>query len=91
MISTHAALDAVDNRVTYRQLDYWLRTRRIVLDDKSRGSGHHRIWSPVEVAALQDFVHLYETHRDMTALIADGSAWESCLERNLLHVVRGES
>jgi hypothetical protein len=88
MLTTHDALEAVDNRVTYRQLDYWLRTRRITLADQARGSGHHRVWTPVEVAALQEFVNVYEQQRDMASLVADGSAWVMCLERQSLHLVR---
>jgi len=88
MMTSHGVLAAVDNRVTYRQLDYWLRTRRITLAGTVRGSGHHREWTPVEAAAFAEFVNIYEQQRDMTRLVADGSAWVMCLERQSLHLVR---
>jgi hypothetical protein len=89
MLGTHAALDAVDNRITYRQLDYWIRSRIITLADQRHGSGHHRVFTPAEVAALVEFVNAYEMHRDMTGLFADGSVWASCLERQQLRVIPG--
>lgn len=89
MMTTRDALAAVDNRVTYRQVDWWIRTGAITLGDgTTRGSGYHRKWTPVEVAALAEFVNVYEQQRDMASLIRDGSAWVMCLERQSLHVVK---
>lgn len=90
MMTTTDALAAVDNRVTFRQVDYWLRTRRIRLADESRGSGSRRAWSPAEVAALAEFVNVIETHRAMTEMLADGSVWVDCLQRQRPRLVRGD-
>jgi len=89
MLGTHAAIAATGGRITYRQLDYWIRTGAVTLGDRERGSGRHRVFTPAEVAALVDLVDAYEMHRDMSALFRDGSLWASCLERQRLHVVPG--
>lgn len=90
MMTTRDALAAVDNRVTYRQVDYWLRTRRIRLADESHGSGNRRVWTPAEVAALAEFVNVIETHRAMTEMLGDGSVWADCLQRQRPRLVRGD-
>jgi hypothetical protein len=90
MLKTPDALRAVGNRITYRQLDYWIRTGAITIGDGRRpGSGNRRTFTPAEIRALVEFVNAYEMHSDMTRLFADGSVWESCMERQRLHVIPG--
>ena len=60
---THELLDALDHRVSYRQIDYWLRTGRIWTSDKPRpGSGNRRQFSAAEVEAIRAFIDIHERH-----------------------------
>lgn len=90
VMTTRAALAAVDNRVTYRQVDYWIRCGWLRLAADKHGTGNYRVWSPAEVAALAEFVNVYETHRAMTEMLADGSVWADCLQRQRPRLVRGD-
>lgn len=90
MMTTRDALAAVDNRVTYRQVDYWIRCGWLRLAADKHGTGNYRVWSPAEVAALAEFVNIIETHRAMSEMLADGSVWADCLQRQRPRLVRGD-
>lgn len=90
MMTTTDALAAVDNRVTFRQVDYWIRCGWLRLAAETKGSGNRRHWTPAEVAALAEFVNVIETHRAMTEMLADGSVWLDCLQRQRPRLVRGD-
>jgi hypothetical protein len=88
MMTTHEVIAQLGGRITYRQLDYWIRTGAITIGDtRNPGSGNRRRFSPVEVAALNDFVDMYERVREASDLIADGSGWQACIAKHRPHLV----
>jgi DNA-binding transcriptional MerR regulator len=42
--------------ISYRQMDYWLRTGVITIESDSSGSGSRRVFTPEEEAALKEMV-----------------------------------
>lgn len=87
-MTSHEVVALLDGRISYRQLDWWIRTGRIQIDDQRHGSGHHRTFTPVEVAALLDYVDLHERVAELLALMANGTAYAQMLTRHRPHIVR---
>lgn len=87
-MSTSEVLAALDGRITYRQLDHWIRTGRITLADHARGSGSHRTYTPVEVAALRDFVERSISVELQAIALADGSVWRALIAKHRPRLVR---
>lgn len=88
MMTSSEVVAALDGRITYRQLDHWLRTGRIQIADQRHGSGYHRSFTPVEVAALTDYVALHERVSELLGLMADGSAFAGMVDQHRPHIVR---
>jgi hypothetical protein len=62
--------------LSFRVLDYWLRTGAIRLADGTMpGSGISRRYSQDEVAAIQRLVHRYQQATDEIEAIRSGKAW----------------
>jgi len=90
MMTTPQVLAALDGRITFRQLDHWIRTGAISIGyGRARGSGNRRTFTPAEVAALKAFATAWEMNRTMTELLHDGSVWADCLARQRPRIVRG--
>lgn len=84
----HEVLETVDHRITYRQLDHWIRTGRVTLaQGRSPGSGNHRLMSPIEVAALADYIRIHDQIGEVAALLASGEAWTQLVAKHSLHLV----
>lgn len=82
-LSSAEVLARLDGRVSYRQLDYWVRTGRIRPSYReARGSGSGRRWSPSDVDALEQIAALIERHDDEAAKLATGQMWRE-LHRGL--------
>ena len=86
-MTTHEVMALLDGRITYRQLDYWIRTGRITLSDSPAGSGKHRTFTPIEVAALQEYVAMHELAQTHHAFMVDGSVWLGLLASTSPHLV----
>lgn len=43
-------------RLTYRMLDYWVRTGIVQIENNPGGSGNRRTFTPAEVAAIDDIL-----------------------------------
>lgn len=85
----HEVMRLLDGRISYRQLDYWIRSGWVTLADVKRpGSGRHRQFTPIEVAALVDFVALYEQLRVVSTCVSDGTAFAQLLDKHRPHLVR---
>lgn len=52
--STRQVLALLDHRLTYRQLDYWIRRGIVVIECDAKGSGSQRRFNDAEVRALCD-------------------------------------
>lgn len=62
--------------VTYRQLDYWLRTGWLNIGGEAHGSGSRRRFSRVEALALVRMVERYQAAKDEIERIRNGVAWD---------------
>lgn len=81
-MTTYEVMGLLAGRITYRQLDYWIRTGRITLTEKRHGSGAHRTFTDVEVAALLDYVGLHEHYKVCGRQMSDGTVWRDVLRLN---------
>lgn len=62
--------------VSYRMIDYWLRTGRIVIDDVAMpGSGSRRRFTRSEAEALIEFVDRYRAALDIIDEFRSGELW----------------
>lgn len=62
--------------LSFRVLDYWLRTGAVVLaDGTTPGSGVSRRYSHDEVAAIQRLVERYQRATTEIEAIRNGTAW----------------
>jgi len=69
--------------LSYRVLDYWLRTGAILLaDGTSPGSGVPRRYSEDEVDAILRLVERYQTATEEIEAIRSGKAWAALLEED---------
>lgn len=64
--------------LTFRVLDYWLRTGAVTLEaEETPGSGGRRSFTKDEVRALRRIYRRYETARSELAAIRTGEAWKA--------------
>lgn len=83
-MSSHDVLEALDGRISYRQLDYWIRRGWIRLDTPVlRGSGFHRLFTPAEVEALSDLIGVYENVSQTFDEIRSGQLWRELVDLHL--------
>lgn len=61
--------------VSYRQLDYWLRTGWITIGDDTPGSGFRRGFTHEQALAIVRLVARYTAARREIAKIRSGVAW----------------
>lgn len=62
--------------LTYRQLDWWIRTGKIELSwDGTPGSGHPRRWRSDEVRRLKHMVAAYDEAREVIRSLRSGDLW----------------
>ena len=62
--------------ITFRVLDYWLRSKVIVLAQNNRpGSGIPRVYTAEEVEAIGRLVQRYRAANTELELIRSGKAW----------------
>lgn len=59
--------DLVALGVTYRQLDYWVRTGRIRCDEPTPGSGARRVWPPGELEVASRMARLLDAGLSLNA------------------------
>lgn len=77
-ITSAELLQALDHRITPRQLQNWIRNERITIDTPSPGSGRGRAhrFSPAEARAIADLV-------DMTDRVNTGAYYQQRLLEHL--------
>jgi len=64
--------------ISYRMLDYWLRTGAVRLKNKAQpGSGNHRSFTTEEVTRLTEVVTLYKSAQEILHDFANGLLWEA--------------
>lgn len=80
ILTTPEVVTLFDGRITYRQVDYWIRSGRITIGDTTRGSGSRRTFTRVEVAALIAYVDVCERHALLRAQLASGQVWRELLD-----------
>jgi DNA-binding transcriptional MerR regulator len=62
--------------ITFRVLDYWLRSKVIVLSQENRpGSGIPRVYTTAEVEAIGRLVQRYRAANTELETIRSGKAW----------------
>ena len=71
----------LDGRVTYRQIDYWLRTHAITLAGDASGSGSRRSITDTERDALLALIDIRDAANNTLEAIRNGSAWRDLMAR----------
>lgn len=75
-----------DPRITYRQLDYWVRVGRVTPSIAgAEGPGSGRRWSEADVAALSHILDMLEEHEAQIIRLSSGAMWDD-LHRTLAAV-----
>jgi DNA-binding transcriptional MerR regulator len=77
-MKTYSATEVIallDGQITYRMLDYWLRTGVVCIDDGALGSGTRRRFTETEVRALRKLVDHYSALNAELEKIRDGVTW----------------
>ncbi|MEP7115249.1 MAG: hypothetical protein ABI862_18445 [Ilumatobacteraceae bacterium] len=80
--STREAIDALDGRLSFRMLDYWLRTGVATITHDARGSGTRRQFTDAEVAAISDVA---DAQIEALAVLERVSSGELYAERRAHH------
>lgn len=66
--------------ISYRQLDYWVRTGAIESpDNKSLGSGRPRVWTPEDVRRLKAVVAQMREAQMILEAFSNGSLWREAV------------
>lgn len=92
--SVGQVLNMLEHRITYRQLDNWIRTGVITLAHPGRGPGSRRHVTESEAAAIRDLVDIYEQLQHSLGRIRAGEVFAELLAyhdsdgRTVLRVVR---
>lgn len=55
-LTTQDIIDMLAGRVSYRQIDHWIRVGTITAANRSRGSGTYRQFTRAEASAICEFV-----------------------------------
>lgn len=74
-VSMMQVLAELDGAISYRQLDYWLRTGRLGAIDHADGPGSRRRFLPHEVDAIKAIVTAHNVAQEMLDRITSGQAW----------------
>lgn len=76
LLSSSEVIRLLDNRLSYRQLDYWVRTGRISPSIRDAlGTGDRRVWSPSDVRALAEILEILDRHKRELAELSSGTLW----------------
>jgi len=80
-LSSSEVVEQLAGRMTYRQLDYWIRVGRvtpsITLDEKlPSGRAPDRRWSLADVIALERILDMLESHERDIDRLSSGQMWE---------------
>lgn len=62
--------------VTYRQLDYWLRTGAIEISDPTPGTGFSRTWTEADIERLRCCVAVYQEATETIEAFRSGRLWK---------------
>lgn len=66
--------------ITYRQLDYWVRTGAVDSPGNSHlGSGQRRVWSPEEVERLKVVVEQIRDAQMILDAFSSGNLWRAVM------------
>lgn len=77
--SATEAIEALNGKITYRQLDYWCRYGAVVLAEEAGGSGTRRRFTEAEMAALHKLADRYNRINQELEDIRDGKVWNEIL------------
>lgn len=76
LLSSSEVIRLLDNRLSYRQLDYWVRTGRISPSVRDAlGTGDRRVWSPADVRVLAEILEVLDRHKRELADLSTGTMW----------------
>lgn len=65
--------------ITYRQLDFWLRSGYVTIQSTASGSGSRRRFTRQEVQAISLLAQQLRLAESIQAAFNDGTLWEDCL------------
>lgn len=77
-LSSTEVIRRLQGRLTYRQLDYWVRVGRIrpsIRDGSGPGGPNQRQWSPRDVEALDSILNMMERHESEEQRLSSGELW----------------
>lgn len=63
-------------RVSFRQLDYWLRVGTLDIENPTPGSGTHRRWTPAEVERLKATLAIVREAEEVILAFRTGVLWK---------------
>lgn len=76
LLSSTEVIRRLDGRLSYRQLDYWVRVGRISPSvAEADGTGTGRVWSAADVAALSGIMEVLDRQRQELADLRSGTMW----------------
>ena len=76
-LSSSDVVERLDGRITYRQLDYWVRIGRVTPSiNDAYGTGDRRRWSPADLRVLDQILTMLERHEAEAARLSSGDMWD---------------
>jgi len=76
-ISSAEVVERLNGRITYRQLDYWIRVGRVTPSVcEADGPGTGRRWSEADVVALHRILDMLERHDQEITRLSSGQMWD---------------
>ena len=76
-ISSTEIVERLNGRITYRQLDYWVRIGRVTPSiNDAYGTGDRRLWSADDLIVLDRILAMLERHEAEVARLSSGEMWD---------------
>lgn len=63
--------------VSYRMLDYWIRTGAVTIPEPTPGSGRRRVWTASDVRRLEEIFAAYESAVMTVEAFRSGELWRA--------------
>lgn len=71
-VGARELITTLEGRITYRQLDYWIRNGWVTVSGPADGSGSRRRLTEAEALAVADLVDEYERIKQLSARLTSG-------------------